>query len=272
MEKESRDLRVFLQNHPVFSGEEFTAFLNARGSSNPRTRESTLRYHKRQGTILQVRRGLYCAVPPGTSPEQLPVDSYLVASKLASDGVLAYHTALELHGRSYSVQDQLVYLTSKYPSGRSFKFRGIDFRAVAPPTKLNGKKPDVETVDRAGQSVRVTGLERTFVDVLDRTRLSGGWEEVWRSLETIPYLDLDRVAEYALLLGNSTTVARAGLFLSQHREALSVEDDLLARLRQRRPRNPKYLTNDEPRSGRLIAEWNLVVPEQILKKSWEELA
>ena len=135
--------------------------------------------------------------------------------------MLAYHTALELHGRSYSIQDQLVHLTSKYPSGRSFKFQGIDYRAVAPPTKLNNKEPDVETGDRAGQSVRVTDLERTFVDVLDRTRLSGGWEEVWRSLETIPYLDLDRVVEYALLLGNSATVARVGFFLSQHRDALS---------------------------------------------------
>ena len=272
MQKESRDLRVFLQNHPVFSGEEFTAFLNARGSSNPRTRESTLRYHKRQGTILQVRRGLYCAVPPGTNPEQMPVDSYLVASKLASDAILAYHTALELHGRSYSVQDQLVYLTSKYPSGRSFKFRSTNYRAVAPPSKLNGNQPEVETVDRAGQKVLVTSLERTFVDVLDRTRLSGGLEEVWRSLETVPYLDPERVVEYALRLGNSTTVARVGFFLSQHREALSVEDGVLARLRQHRPRNPKYLTNDEPRSGRLMAEWNLVVPEEILNKSWDELA
>jgi hypothetical protein len=38
------------------------------------------------------------------------------------------------------------------------------------------------------------------VDVLDRPRLSGGWEEVWRSLETIPFLDLDQVVQYALLL------------------------------------------------------------------------
>jgi predicted transcriptional regulator of viral defense system len=266
------NLRVFFQNHPVFSGEELTAFLNARGSLNPRTRESTLRYHTHQGAILRVRRGLYCAVSPGTNPEQMPVDLYLVASKLASDAILAYHTALELHGRSYSVQDQVVYLTSEYPSGRNFKFRSTNYRAVAPPSKLNGNQPEVETVDRAGQMVLVTSLERTFVDVLDRMRLSGGLEEVWRSLETVPYLELGRVVEYALLLGNSTTVARIGFFLSQHREALSVGDDVLARLREHRPRNPKYLTNDEPRSGRLMAEWNLVVPEGILNKGWDALA
>jgi predicted transcriptional regulator of viral defense system len=110
------------------------------------------------------------------------------------------------------------------------------------------------------------------VDVLDRPRLSGGWEEVWRSLETIPYLDLDQLAEYALQLGNSTTTARVGFFLSQHRNELSVGDDLLKRLQLRRPKNPKYFTNDTTRSGRLISEWNLIVPESILTKSWDEPA
>jgi predicted transcriptional regulator of viral defense system len=272
MQKESSNLRSFLHAHPVFTGQEFADFLKSRGSSNPRTREALVRYHRERGAILQVRRGLYYSIPPGTNPEQAPVDSYLVAAKLAPDAVLAYHTALEVHGRSYSVQDRVVFLTTKYPSGRSFKFRGTTYRAITPPTKLSGKQPGVESMDRAGQQVRVTSLERTLVDVLDRTRLSGGWEEVWRSLETISYLDLEQVAEYALSLGNSTTVARVGFFLSQHREALSVEDNLLERLRQHRPKNPKYLTNDEPRSGRLFPEWNLVVPEQILKKSWDELA
>ena len=43
----------------------------------------------------------------------------------------------------------------------------------------------VLTTERAGMSLRVTNLERTFVDVLDRPLFSGGWEEVWRSLEAV---------------------------------------------------------------------------------------
>lgn len=272
MERESLNFRAFLHAHPVFTGTELAGFLKSRGSSNSRTREALVRYHRERGAILQVRRGLYYSVPPGITPEKSPVDSYLIAAKLAPGAVLAYHSALELHGRSYSVQDRVVYLTTKYPSGHSFKFRGTTYRAVNPPTKLRGKQPGIEMLDRAGQPVSVTTLERTLVDVLDRTRLSGGWEEVWRSLETIPYLDLEQVVEYALLLGNSTTIARVGFFLSQHREVLSVEDRLLERLQQRRPKNPKYLTNDTKKSGHLLPEWNLIVPESILKKSWDELA
>jgi len=43
--------------------------------------------------------------------------------------------------------------------------------------------------------------------VLDRPAISGGWEETWRSLESVEYFDLEQVVEHVLLLSNATTVA-----------------------------------------------------------------
>ena len=63
---------------------------------------------------------------------------------------------------------------------------------------------------RSGVELRVTNFERTFVDVLDRPDLTGSWEEIWRSLESIEFFDLDQVVEYVLLLENATTAARWG--------------------------------------------------------------
>jgi predicted transcriptional regulator of viral defense system len=77
---------------------------------------------------------------------------------------------------------------------------------------------------RIGLPLRVTDIERTFVDVLDRPDLSGGWEEIWRSLESVEYVKTERVVEYALLLNKSTTVAKLGFFLEQHKDHLMVED------------------------------------------------
>lgn len=272
MKKGSSRLSEFFRSHPIFTSDELATFLKERGSNHPRNRESLVRYHRESGAIFQVRRGLYCSVPPGIAPEQCSIDSYLLASKLAPDAVLAYHTALEVHGRSYSVQQRLVYITLKSPAGSTFKLRGITYEAVSPPKQLARNEPEVQNLDRAGQQIRVTTLERTLVDVLDRPRLSGGWEEIWRSLETIPYLDLDRVIQYTLLLKKNTTIARVGFYLAQHREPLMVEEDHLKRLREYRPRSPKYLTSDPAKSGRLVPEWNLIVPEAVLKKSWEEPA
>jgi predicted transcriptional regulator of viral defense system len=119
--------------------------------------------------------------------------------------------------------------------------------------------------------VRVATLERTLVDVLDAPRHGGGWEEVWRSLESVEFFDLDAVVEYALKLDSSLTVARVGFFLDQHRETLMVEERHLAALRARAPAQPLYLDRKrEP--GKLVRPWNLVVPERVLSRSWGEVA
>ena len=92
-------LRDFFARRPVFTHAEFVAFLDAEEPRSVKTRESLLSYYKRTGRILRVRRGLYITVPPGVDPEACPVDPYLLAAKMADDAVLAYHTALEFHGK-----------------------------------------------------------------------------------------------------------------------------------------------------------------------------
>ena len=117
----------------------------------------------------------------------------------------------------------------------------------------------------------VTSLERTLVDVLNRPDLSGSWEEIWRSLESVEYFDLDRVVEYALMLENATTAAKVGFFLEQHREPLMVEDKHLKPLLDFRPRRPHYLVRGKRTNGRLVTNWNLVLPKEVLHRSWGEV-
>ncbi|HUT03446.1 MAG TPA: type IV toxin-antitoxin system AbiEi family antitoxin domain-containing protein [bacterium] len=262
----------FFARHPVFTSREFAAFHESEGTSNVRTQESLLAHHTRTGRILRVRRGLYVVVPNGTDPENCPVDPYLVAAKMTNDSVLGYHTALEFHGRAYSLFEQSLYLTSQ--ASRPLTFRSHTFRRVLFPTALRAKGQQnfgVKVAERRGVDVHVTSLERTLVDVLDRPDLSGSWEEIWRSLESIEFFDLDEVVEYALLLDNATTTAKVGFFLEQHREPLMVEEAHLNRLREFRPRGPRYLVRSKRTRGRLVSGWNLVVPEALLARTWAEV-
>jgi len=128
----------------------------------------------------------------------------------------------------------------------------------------------VMKADRSGMTISVTGLERTFVDVLNRPDLSGSWEEIWRSLETVEYFDLDKVALYVDLLGNATTAAKVGFFLEQHRDSLMVDEAHLKTFRDRRSRRPHYLEHSRRKAGRFVAAWNLIVPEELYGRSWEE--
>jgi predicted transcriptional regulator of viral defense system len=262
----------FLAQRPVFTGEQFRELQRRRGSSSPSTRRSLLAHYERRKRILRIRRGLYAVIPSGSTPEDAPVDPYLVASRLAADAVLAYHTALSFHGRAHSVSQRFEFLTAT--AARPLKFRSWNFRPVLFPQSLRRSQQEISGVqeaERAGLPVRVTTLERTLVDVLDRPDLGGGWEEIWRSLETIEYFDLDRIIEYATLLDNATTAAKVGFFLEQHRESLMVEDTHLARLTALRPKEPHYLERRAEIAHKLVGRWNLMVPISLIERAWEQV-
>lgn len=261
----------YFETHPVFTHEDFVEARASRGTSK-RTSSNLLARHLAAGRLVRVRRGLYATVPRGVDPERAAVDPYLIATQLTDDAVLAYHAALQFHGKAYSVWGRFHYLTRL--RARPFSFQAMEFVPVQAPVALRAL-PDlgggVLELRHAGGIVRVTTLERTMVDVLDAPGKAGGWEEVWRSLQMVEFFDLDAVLDYALRLGSALTVARVGFFLEQHRDALMVEDRHLEAFRQHVPAQPRYLDTDrEP--GRLVAPWNLVVPEWVLERRWQEVS
>jgi predicted transcriptional regulator of viral defense system len=262
----------FLARNPVFTSEHFREIQSQRGPSSPSTRKSLLAHYERRQKITRIRRGVYAVVPPGSTSENAPVDPYLVASRLAPDAVLAYHTSLSFHGRAHSVSQRFEFLTAT--AARPLTFRSWQFRPVLVPQALRRAHQEtfgIQETERAGLAVRVTTFERTLVDVLDRPDLGGGWEEIWRSLETVEFFDLDPIIEYATLLGNATTAAKVGFFLEQHRDTLMVEDRHLERLAALRPKEPHYMERAAETAQRLVGRWNLVVPASLIARAWEQV-
>ena len=263
---------AFFRRHQVFTGEELAEHLSSGGEKGARTQESLVAYHTGTGRLVRVRRGLFAVIPPGGDNDTHPIDPFLIASRLTPDAVLSHHTALEFHGRAYSVWRHLTYMASR-PLGpltfRSHVYRGAKFPEAL--VRAGKENYGVSAADRAGMSVRVTSLERTLVDTLDRPDRSGGWEEIWRSLESVEFFDLDRIVEYVLLLGNATTASKVGYYLDQHRESLMVGERHLEALRSRRPRQPHYVDRRRSGDSTLVDEWNLVVPTEVVERSWAEV-
>jgi predicted transcriptional regulator of viral defense system len=263
----------FFARHPVFRFEEFRDAHQLGGSRSPETTGSVLKQHVAAGNLLHVRRGLYARVPEGAAAATFRVDPYLVASRLAEDAVIAYHGALQLLGKAHSQSQRLTYLSSR--RAKPFAFQDTEFVPILVPVALR-ELPDLggglREERRHGLAVKVTGYERTLVDVLDAPEHGGGWEEIWRSLEGIEFVDLDFVVAYALRLGSALTIARVGFFLEQHKDPLLVEERHLKALRSRSPAQPRYFDRRHRKGGELLPRWNLIVPEQVLTRSWEEVA
>lgn len=261
----------FLANHPVFTANEFFAYLQQSDSYNHSTAKSTLIYHKNAGHILQIRRGLFATVPITQEAKDFQANPFLIAGRITDDSIVSHHTAMELHGIAYSVFNHFYYMTNKQI--RHFEFQGNTFKALQFPKELHklGKENfATTTMNREGLDLNVTTIERTLVDSLHRPEYSGGWEEIWPSFSMITILQLDKVIDYALLLDNATTVAKIGFFLEQHQEQFKVTEKHLQKLAANIPAHKHYLERGKRNPGKLMKRWNLVVPEKVLSQQWEE--
>jgi len=259
----------FFATRPIFTLAEYRELVNGT-RDHSRATEQTIAYYTMQGRIRRVRRGIYAAVALGSTPEQFSFDPFLVAGKLTDDAILGYHTALAYYGKTYSTIDHFRVITQH--QFKSFRLAGAQFSGVSFPRSLIlAGQTMVETtkVERSGVLIHVTTYERTLVDTLDRPQYSPSWEDIWRALAMIEYVNPDAVIRYVQLLGNATTAAKVGYFLEQHRESLMIDDIVLAKLEAQRPLSPHYITKPG-QDGRLVARWNLIVPAQVVTRDWEE--
>ena len=251
---------TFLAYHSLFTREELAAALEGR---RPATLDAHLARWQRQGRIERVKNGLFVRRDPeNVAAGSLLPDFVALASRMAADAAVAYHTALEAHGCAQSLFDRLTFVT--WTRTKSVEFMGRRLAAVRPRAPLlerKGGEAWIETLDRAGLEVRVTSLERTAVDVLDRPSLSGGIEEVWRSLAGLPAVDPGALLDYIRVLENRTLAARAGYFLETQGEGLAVPGSVIDELQVLRPNHPVHL--DRALGGRLNSRWNLIVPREV---------
>ncbi len=268
MQQRQHKTASFLSAHPVFTRAEFAAAFGHPTSAANVT--SLLRHHLRAGNIKRVSREVFAAVPAHLPAERMVVDRFTAASKLRPDGVLGYHSALELHGIAYSEFNEVQLISTGRTELVDLPFGACRF--INPPKALaeEGRGDDLTmTMDRQGVAIRVTAVERTVVDVLHRPDLVGGVEEVLKSLDLVRYLDPAKIADYVELLGTRSLASVAGWWLETQRAALGVTDDVLARLRAQLPRSKHYALGAEPGDAVLVEPWRVLLPARIVDATFE---
>ena len=227
------------------------------------TMDRTLARWRQQGRIEPVKRGLFVRLGPG---EALP-DYAALAARMAPDAAAAYHTALEVHGCAQSLFERFHFVT--WTRVKAVTYHGRKLVPVRPRAELaaEGGERWIETHERDGVELRVTSLERTAVDVLDRPDLAGGIEEVWRSLAGLPAIDPVALLDYVLALKSARVAARVGFFLESRREELAVPASTLVALQEMLPRHPVHMAR--ALGGRLNSRWRLIVPGELAGPSEE---
>lgn len=260
------DTSRFLATRAVFSLDELRA---AMGQTSPSAVRSWLKFHGSRGRLTVLERGLYATVRPGDDPDAAAPDPYVAAVVLRPDGVFAYHSALTLLGAGHS--DWNVVTVLSHRRRRPLILRTGRVEVLPHPAALVRKRASdlgVRQVPYLETTLRATGPERTLVDGFRQLRLVGGLEELVSSAAGFASLDLDQLDAVLRAYDLRILYAAVGWFLETYRAHFFVPDDVLARLEKRRPAAPQYVprrARAEADGGRLVARWNLILPQVILR-------
>jgi len=255
----------FFSATPVFRREDYARAVGR--CSDDKTVTAMLAQHVRGGNIKRLARGLYASVPMHADPKTWWVDRLLVASRLRPDGVIGYHSALEAQGYAYSAEFDVQVISLGEPG--ILETAEFACRFVRPAAALG--RDSITTIDRVGQNVAVTTLERTIADLFDRPDLAGGAEELINSLDLVVRLDAEAVARHLAANGNATAAGAAGWWLERRREALHVPEGALEAIHALAPRQTRYALGAKAGQGRPAAGWNVVLPEVVANPGFERI-
>lgn len=230
-----------------------------------------LSQHLKRGNIRRIARGVFASVPQHADAKTWPVDRFLAASRLRLGGVIAYHSALELHGCAYTEGYGVQVIAQGEPG--IFEAVGFTCRFVGPPHRLpqqgDALVNGVTTADRLGMEVSVTTLERTIVDTFDRYDLAGGSEELFNSLDLIVRIDVAALIRFVRSLGNATAAGALGYWLEHEQDRLGIPDSALKEIRKLMPSQAQYALGTRPGEGKIAKGWNVILPIDIIKRRFE---
>ena len=260
---------VFASANPVFTRQSWrsTLFPGQPLSSA----DSLLAHHVSAGTFIRAAAGVYASVPAHLSADSFVPDRDLVASMIRDDGVISHHTALEFHGLSYSEGAEAILTSAGRPGIYNTRVGVVRF--VLEPAALRGLPVDrlgVEVFDRRGLKVKVTNVERTIVDCIERPALAGGLEEVSYALQNIQVVDARKVVALVADRQNKSLAGVVGWWLEKNQERLMIHQTHLDQMLSMAPRTLHPVLGAKGDEGVVDRRWNVQIPEIIVSPEFED--
>ena len=212
----------------------------------------------KQGKVERIRKGLYFARNIYIDEHEIP-NKYLIGSKVRSRYYLGYHTALEVLGSAQSVHQGCYISIDMKNRFKRFKFGDHTFQPVIE------KDLDKEVIIRNLKNfeVRISSPSRTFVECIHRPDLCIGYEEVYKSLESLGNVSIDNVISVLNLYRCDLLTRAVGFFLedlvarSPYYSHFEQRD--LKRIQHMIGPNRTYLVRGQ--KGEYVNRWRLYVPE-----------
>ena len=213
---------------------------------------SFLKRSLKNGSIKQIKRGLYALVDPSTG--NIYATKFQIASHLFPNSYFSYHEAIEYYGMAnQSFVSVFTYLSpNRVPE---LEFENITYRSKKSVCNL-------EIIDRTKEEgIRIVSFERAIVDSIDSPSLAGGLEEVENALEFGRRFNIEAVIKLLEHYDKTYLYQKVGYLFEKH-YGNKIPDDFYKLCLSKIGNKIFYL---EPNSTRtkLNSKWKLMVKENI---------
>ena len=217
---------------------------------------TTLNRWKKAGLVYQIRRDLYCMKNPvGNIPA---AHKFEIACRISNSTFLSYHSALEFHGLGHQIFN--VVMVADKAAFRSFSFDECDYQSNITRIGMNGV-----ITSWINPNVRVTDLERTFVDCIDRVGRAGGAEELFHCFEGLYKMDFLKIERYLNIYNKVCLYKKVGYVAERLKDQIDVPADFVEKCREIGKATVSNFSATE-KCDVFIKEWNLYIPKIIVKE------
>ena len=165
---------------------------------------SALSRLENRNIIRKLKRGLYALVNPLT--EDIYVNKFEIGTILHDGNYIAYHSALEYYGLATQVYYDVHVISKSHYS--SINIEGLEYQFY----QSDYDEGIIET--NHSSLIRITTLERTIIDCINKEKIAGGLEEVFMALNMITYLDENKLLYHLKKYNSKLLYKKVGYLFS----------------------------------------------------------
>ncbi|MBO4741730.1 MAG: hypothetical protein J5605_08865 [Bacteroidales bacterium] len=218
-------------------------------TGNESTAKSLLASGINNGTMCRIKKNMYSVTDLATL--QCVANKYEIASGISPTAYVAYHSAMEYHGYGHQLFNEVSVIS--HTTFRTFEFEGTTYIRRQPTISEGVMTPLLNSL------VRVTDLERTIIDCIDRPKYAGGMEEVLYNLSSISYVDEEKLLRYLEAYKKASLYQKTGYLLSFYRKQMRLSTGFFRQCKAQIGKSSRYLT-DTSENTAYVSEWHLCVP------------
>ncbi len=214
----------------------------------------------KKGAVERIKPGLFSRVPENIiqNKKLYHEDAIMIATMLCDPYYISHFTALVIHGLANRYSDTVYISSPIHQRDLDYHDNFIKFIGVNPERMFG-----IESRSYFNEEIKVSDLERTLLDIINRPLLSGGWIEVIDSIKNIDEIDEKRLIDHIRKFDNKKTARITGYFL-ENIDNVELSEKIKNDIGSFSGTNKYYI--DRSTGGSLDREWELIVPDNIRRE------